>query len=176
MDQHRGSMVSHLAQVQQPRVPRWSVPGSEITLKWSSKPFLCWCATISQLPIWWTPEVTPTASYMCGEERNKLHAHRSVYLTWLGNGKSKQVFPVSATVFGLITWEFYFLYMCWSSHILQILKNSSESKLKKPTKQTCLKSSYRRVSPWKTLSKSFERLSLCILLLSSFRVYLISFG
>lgn len=118
MDQYTGLMVNstvNLVQVQQARMSTagWSVSGSEINLKWPLKPFLCRiCIDIPAVPVRWIPEVSPRASYARGEERNKLYARTNVYLTWLRSGKSKQLFPVSATVFGLITREFYFLYMC----------------------------------------------------------------
>lgn len=58
------------------------------------------------------PRGPPRACDVCGEERSQPCAHTDVYPTRLGRGKSKRVFPESATMFGPITWELCFLHTC----------------------------------------------------------------
>lgn len=48
---------------------------SEVAFETISLPGVHPCP-MSQLSIWWIPEVTPTTSYICGEERNKLRTQK----------------------------------------------------------------------------------------------------
>lgn len=96
----------------QPRMPTasWKAAGSDRKLQ---RPLLCWMRiAILAVPAQGSPKLSPRASQVCGDERNRLCAHTNVFLTWLGSGKSKQVLPESATTFGPIAGEFYFLYVC----------------------------------------------------------------